>query len=28
VVTWGVLLVISTFDLRRIRRMAQMRKDA
>jgi putative spermidine/putrescine transport system permease protein len=28
VVTWGVLLVISSFDLRRIRRMAQLRKDA
>jgi putative spermidine/putrescine transport system permease protein len=28
VVTWLVLMVISSFDLRRIRRMAQMRKDA
>jgi putative spermidine/putrescine transport system permease protein len=28
VVTWLVLLVISSFDLRRIRRMAQLRKDA
>jgi putative spermidine/putrescine transport system permease protein len=28
VVTWGVLMGISSFDLRRIRRMAQMRKDA
>jgi putative spermidine/putrescine transport system permease protein len=28
VVTWVVLMVISSFDLRRIRRMAQMRKDA
>jgi putative spermidine/putrescine transport system permease protein len=28
VVTWGVLMVISSFDLRRIRRLAQMRKDA
>jgi putative spermidine/putrescine transport system permease protein len=28
VVTWVVLVIISTFDLRRIRRMAQMRKDA
>jgi putative spermidine/putrescine transport system permease protein len=27
-VTWLVLLAISSFDLRRIRRMAQMRKDA
>jgi putative spermidine/putrescine transport system permease protein len=28
VVTWGVLMVISSFDLRRIRRAAQLRKDA
>jgi putative spermidine/putrescine transport system permease protein len=28
VVTWVVLLVISSFDLRRIRRTAQIRKDA
>jgi putative spermidine/putrescine transport system permease protein len=28
VVTWVVLLAISSFDLPRIRRMAQMRKDA
>ena len=28
VVTWLVLLVISSFDLRRIRRMAQARRDA
>ncbi len=28
VVTWLVLMVISSFDLRRIRRMAQIRKDA
>jgi putative spermidine/putrescine transport system permease protein len=28
VVTWLVLLVISSFDLRRIRRTAQIRKDA
>jgi putative spermidine/putrescine transport system permease protein len=28
VVTWVVLLAISSFDLRRIRRMAQIRKDA
>jgi len=28
VVTWLVLMVISSFDLRRIRRMAQTRKDA
>jgi hypothetical protein len=28
VVTWLVLVVISSFDLRRIRRMAQIRKDA
>jgi putative spermidine/putrescine transport system permease protein len=27
-VTWMVLMVISSFDLRRIRRIAQMRKDA
>jgi putative spermidine/putrescine transport system permease protein len=27
-VTWFVLLIISSFDLRRIRRMAQMRKEA
>jgi putative spermidine/putrescine transport system permease protein len=27
-VTWMVLMVISSFDLRRIRRMAQIRKDA
>jgi putative spermidine/putrescine transport system permease protein len=28
VVTWGVLLVISSFDLRRIRRTAKLGKDA
>jgi putative spermidine/putrescine transport system permease protein len=28
VVTWAVLLAISSFDLRRIRRMAQTRKEA
>jgi putative spermidine/putrescine transport system permease protein len=28
VVTWAVLMVISSFDLRRIRRMAQERKEA
>jgi putative spermidine/putrescine transport system permease protein len=28
VVTWLVLVVISSFDLRRIRRMAQIRRDA
>lgn len=28
VVTWFVLLLISTFDLRRIRRMADMRREA